>query len=165
MWWNYLSIPKLQGYNHLSLGMDKYFHHKLYQGCDYLSMLNHINKMRGSSLVQVMARRLFGAKPLPEPILTLCQFDPWWYLSQKTDVFFQESIFWQKSQPISGYRWYRKCEQTVSASLVYRVCFRNNLGELVVVAHKTTRTSPAHVIGASASHECITYEKQRVLFD
>ena len=30
----------------------------------------------GSSLVQVMACRLFGAKPLPEPMLTYCQFVP-----------------------------------------------------------------------------------------
>ena len=31
----------------------------------------------GSALVQVMACRLFGAKPLPEPMLTYCQLEPW----------------------------------------------------------------------------------------
>ena len=61
--------------------------------CVFNSLRSGYIYMRGSSLVQVMARRLFGAKPLPEPILTICQFDPWWYLSQKTDAFFQESIF------------------------------------------------------------------------
>ena len=30
----------------------------------------------GTALVQVMACRLFGAKPLPEPMLTYCQLDP-----------------------------------------------------------------------------------------
>ena len=28
-----------------------------------------------SALVQIMACRLFGAKPLPEPLLTYCQLD------------------------------------------------------------------------------------------
>ena len=31
----------------------------------------------GSSLVHIMACHLFGAKPLPEPIMTSCQLDPW----------------------------------------------------------------------------------------
>ena len=30
-----------------------------------------------SALVHIMACRLFGAKPLPEPTLTYCQWDPW----------------------------------------------------------------------------------------
>ena len=30
-----------------------------------------------SALVQIMACRLFGAKPLPEPMLAYCQLDPW----------------------------------------------------------------------------------------
>ena len=42
----------------------------------------------GSTLVQVMACRLFGAKPLPEPMLPYCQLDPWeqthWHLNQNT---------------------------------------------------------------------------------
>ena len=36
---NYLSIPKLQLCNRWSLGMDKWFHPTLYNGCYYLSML------------------------------------------------------------------------------------------------------------------------------
>ena len=35
----------------------------------------------GSSLFQVMACRLFGAKSLPEPMLAYCQFDPWEQIS------------------------------------------------------------------------------------
>ena len=31
----------------------------------------------GSALLQIMACRLFGAKPLPEPMLAHCQLDPW----------------------------------------------------------------------------------------
>ena len=48
MGWNYLSIPKLQRCNRWSLGMDKWFHTTLYNGCNYLSMLglklNHVSK-------------------------------------------------------------------------------------------------------------------------
>ena len=48
MGWNYLSIPKLQRCNRWSLGMDKLFRRRLYQACNYLSMLglqlNHVSK-------------------------------------------------------------------------------------------------------------------------
>ena len=30
-----------------------------------------------SALIRVMVSRLFGAKPLPEPVLTYNQLDPW----------------------------------------------------------------------------------------
>ena len=36
----------------------------------------HMHRWTGSALVQVKACRLFGAKPLPEPILTYCQLHP-----------------------------------------------------------------------------------------
>ena len=40
MGWNYLSIPKLQWFNHCRWGMHKKFHPcPLYNGCNYLSML------------------------------------------------------------------------------------------------------------------------------
>ena len=39
----------------------------------------------GSSLVQVMACRLFGAKPLPEPILAHCELNSWEHISVKFD--------------------------------------------------------------------------------
>ena len=48
MWWNYLSIPKLQRGNRWSLGMDKSFNPTFPWACDYLSMLglkfDHVSK-------------------------------------------------------------------------------------------------------------------------
>ena len=40
------------------------------------SSIAYMRQWAGSALVQIMARRLFGAKPLPEPMLTYCQLDP-----------------------------------------------------------------------------------------
>ena len=37
----------------------------------------------GSALVRVMACHLFGAKPLPEPMLVYCQLDSWQQISMK----------------------------------------------------------------------------------
>ena len=37
----------------------------------------------GSALLQIMVCRLFGAKPLSEPMLEYCQFDPWQQASMK----------------------------------------------------------------------------------
>ena len=37
----------------------------------------YMRRWIGSALVQVMAWRLFGAKPLPELMLPYCQLDPW----------------------------------------------------------------------------------------
>ena len=37
----------------------------------------YMQRWTGSALVPVMACRLFGANPLPEPMLTSCRFDPW----------------------------------------------------------------------------------------
>ena len=49
---NYLSIPKLQRCNRLSLGKDKQFHPILFWPCDYLAMLRfkltHVRKMKYS---------------------------------------------------------------------------------------------------------------------
>ena len=36
-----------------------------------------------TALVEIMACRLFGAKPLSEPMLEYCQFDPWEQTSVK----------------------------------------------------------------------------------
>ena len=36
-----------------------------------------------TSLVQILACRLFGAKPLSEPVLEYCEFDPWEQTSVK----------------------------------------------------------------------------------
>ena len=37
----------------------------------------YMRRWTGPSLVQVMACRLFSAKPLPEPMLAYCQLDSW----------------------------------------------------------------------------------------
>ena len=43
----------------------------------------HTRRWTGSSLVHVMACRLFGAKPLPEPMLAHRQLDSWEPISVK----------------------------------------------------------------------------------
>ena len=49
----------------------------------------------GSSLVQVMAWHQIGAKPLPEPVMTICQLNPYKQTSinihQNTNILFQEN--------------------------------------------------------------------------
>ena len=48
----------------------------------------YMRQWTGSALVQIMACRLFGAKPLPEPMLTYCRLDP----SEQTSVKFELKI-------------------------------------------------------------------------
>ena len=43
----------------------------------------YMHQGTGPALFQVMACRLFGAKPLPEPILAYCQIDSWEQISVK----------------------------------------------------------------------------------
>ena len=98
--------------------------------CDYLSMpfwkiyINqtarllippppgaaYMRQWTGTALVQVMACRLFGVKPLPEPMLVYCQLDSWeqtwvrceskyktfhsWKCISKWRPFVQEEMFW-----------------------------------------------------------------------
>ena len=49
------------------------------------------------SLVQIMARRLYGVKPLSEPMLVFCQLDPWLETSvkfnQNQKILIQENAF------------------------------------------------------------------------
>ena len=51
----------------------------------------HISRF-GSTLIHVIDRRLFGAKPLPEPILSYCLLDPTTFseISSKIPKFFLE---------------------------------------------------------------------------
>ena len=49
-------------------------------------------------MVKVMLCRLFGAKPLPEPVLTYSQLSPYrnklqWYLYQYLNIFIEENAF------------------------------------------------------------------------
>ena len=43
----------------------------------------YMHQWIGSALVQIMAWRLFGAKPLSKPMLSYCQLDPWGQTSLK----------------------------------------------------------------------------------
>ena len=43
----------------------------------------YMRQWTGPSLIQLMACRLFGAKPLPEPMLAYCQLDSWEQISVK----------------------------------------------------------------------------------
>ena len=43
----------------------------------------YMRQWTGSSLVQLMACRLIGAKPLPEPVLAYCHLDSWKHISVK----------------------------------------------------------------------------------
>ena len=64
-----------------------------------------------SSLVQIMACRLFGAKPLSEAMLTYCQLDPKQYISMK--------CFWKSSFCSRKCIW-KHCLQNGSLDLVLR---------------------------------------------
>ena len=59
-------------------------------------LLAYMLQCSASALFQVMACRLFGAKPLPEPVLAHCQLDSWELLSVKFEFefyHFQENKF------------------------------------------------------------------------
>ena len=49
----------------------------------------------GSVSVQVMACRLFGAKPSPEPMLVYCQLDSWQQMSVKFESEFYHFHWWK----------------------------------------------------------------------
>ena len=57
----------------------------------------YMRQWTGSALVQVMACRLFGAKPLPEPMLFFVKWTPGnkfqWNLNQNSVIFIQENAF------------------------------------------------------------------------
>ena len=48
----------------------------------------HMRQWTGSALVQVMALRLFGTKPFPEPMLAYCRLDSWKQISVKIKSIF-----------------------------------------------------------------------------
>ena len=66
-----------------------------------------------SALVQIMAWRLFGAKPLCRPMLGCCQLDPknklQWNFVQNTKLFIHENayenIVWEMAAILSWGRW------------------------------------------------------------
>ena len=54
----------------------------------------------GSTLVQVMAGHLFGAKPLPEPMLTYCQMDPKEQTSEKFESKYKTFPSWKPFEDV-----------------------------------------------------------------
>ena len=48
----------------------------------------YMHQWSGSALVQLMACCLYGAKPLPEPMLAYCQSDSWQQISVKLELEF-----------------------------------------------------------------------------
>ena len=63
----------------------------------------YMRQWTGLSLVHVMACRLFGAKPLPEPMLDYCQLDSWEQVSVKFEFEFyhchSRKCIWKCSLP------------------------------------------------------------------
>ena len=58
----------------------------------------YVRQWTGSSSVQVMACRLFGAKWLPEPMLAYCQLDSWEQISVKFE-FHSRKFIWKCRLP------------------------------------------------------------------
>ena len=72
----------------------------LYQVNPSPSNAAYMRHWTGSSLVQVMACLLFGAKPLPEPMLVYCQLDIIkWNLNRNSVIFIQENEIWKCRLP------------------------------------------------------------------
>ena len=65
----------------------------------------------GSALVQILACRMFGGKPLPEPMLTYCQLDPWKQTSMRFEYLKMSSAKWRPFCPgeMSFKQWLRIC--------------------------------------------------------
>ena len=61
-----------------------------------------------SALVQIMACRLFGVKPLPEPTLTYCQLNPWGQTSVKFESKYK-NIVCEMEAILSSGRWVKSC--------------------------------------------------------
>ena len=86
----------------------------------------------GSALVQIMACRLFGAKPSPEPMLVYCQQDSefynchsgkyiWKFRLQNGDHFIQEEMGWSSIPSTTTDNWYttNECATQYHSKLTY----------------------------------------------
>ena len=74
----------------------------LYQVNPSPSSAAYMRHWTGSSLVQVMACLLFGAKPLPELMLAYCQLDSCiikWNLNRNSIIFIKENVIWKCRLP------------------------------------------------------------------
>ena len=119
------------------------------------SLFNHLNsfppsaaylrQLIGSALVQIMAWRLFGAKPLSKPMLGYCQLDPWeqtlvkWALRITLQwLFNQNASFWftEMHLEISSAKWRPFCsrgDELTHILLVPHMCVNEsfNIGQIM----------------------------------
>ena len=59
----------------------------------------YMRQRTGSALVQIMACRLLGAKPLPEPMQAYCQLDSWEHISPEFYHFHSRKYIWNCRLP------------------------------------------------------------------
>ena len=69
----------------------------------------YMRQWTGLALVQIMARRLFGTKPLSKPMLGYCQLDPYEYISVKFEsrykIIHSRKCIWKYHLP----EWWPSC--------------------------------------------------------
>ena len=136
-------------------------------------------KWTGSSLVQVMACHLFGAKPLPERMLAYYQLDPWEQLkgnlNQNTKLFIDEdafqNIFCKVAAILSGgmskknaWNSYQSCEPTMHCNLTRILCsFRYS--QFMCRVAVTQVLTPSNLTGLIQwnlpEHKCKLFENYR----
>ena len=63
----------------------------------------------GLALVQIMACRLFGAKPLSKPMLGYCQLDPWGTNFSEILIKIQNFSFTKIHLKLSSVKWWPVC--------------------------------------------------------
>ena len=86
----------------------------------------YMRQWTGPSLVQIMACRLFSAKPLPESMLVYCQLDPWEQVSVKFESefypFHSRKCIWKclpkMAAILSRGRWVKGCLPPVMGKAV-----------------------------------------------
>ena len=86
-WWDNHCVTRPQWFKWTPLLNPKYYQQWMYS-FTHLPIVPHIcvselGQWTGLALVQIMACRLFGAKPLFESVLANCQFDSWEQISVK----------------------------------------------------------------------------------
>ena len=69
----------------------------------------YIRQWTGLSLVQIMACRLLGAKPLHEPLLVYCQLDSWEQISVKFKSEFYHFHSWKSIWKCRLPKWWPFC--------------------------------------------------------
>ena len=99
-WINNYSLHKTMGCNYLVMSWYQSNHVKL---THLPPSAAYMCQWTGPALVHVMACRLFGAKPLPEPMLAYCELDSWEQISVKFESefyhFHSKTCIWKSRLP------------------------------------------------------------------